>query len=52
MPITDENAVKQALANIQLESLSLSKETLELIHLALKNQSIDTTYILNLLREK
>ena len=52
MPITSQNAVNQALANIRLESLSLSAETMALVNKALKDNSIDTTYILNLLRGK
>ncbi|CDT07753.1 hypothetical protein [Vibrio coralliirubri] len=50
MPITNPNAVVQALANIKLESLSLSKEIKELLDKALLDDSIDTTYLLNLLR--
>ena len=52
MPITSQNAVNQALANIRLESLSLSEETMGLVNQALKDNSIDTTYILNLLRDR
>lgn len=50
MPITNKNAVIQALANIKLESLFLSKEITELLNKALTDDSIDTTYLLNLLR--
>ena len=52
MPITSQNAVNQALANIKLESLSFSNETMRLVNQALKDGTIDTTYILNLLRAK
>lgn len=50
MPITSQNAVTQAIANINLESLSLSTEVLELLEKALKDGSVDTTDILNILR--
>ena len=50
MPITSQNAVTQALANIRLESLTLSSDVLELIKEALNDASIDTTAILNLMR--
>lgn len=50
MADTSQNAVTQAIANIKLESLSLSKEVLDLLDRALSDSSIDTTYILNLLR--
>ncbi|MDC9725947.1 MAG: hypothetical protein PSN44_08560 [Gammaproteobacteria bacterium] len=50
MPITSQNAVNQAIANINLESLSLSTDILKLINESLEGGSIDTTYILNLLR--
>lgn len=50
MPITSQEAVIQALANIRLESLTLPPEILVLIKEALNDNSIDTTYILNLLR--
>lgn len=50
MPITDQNAVVQALANIRLESLSLSSDVLALINRALTDKTVDTTYILKLMR--
>lgn len=50
MPITDQNAINQALANVKLESLSLSADILELIKNALNNDTVDTTYILDLIR--
>ena len=50
MPITDQNAVIQALANVKLESLELSADILELIKNALNDSTIDTTYILDLMR--
>jgi hypothetical protein len=50
MPITNQNAVKQALANTRLESLTVPPEVIALLEKALKDDSIDTNYILNLLR--
>ncbi len=50
MTITDHNAVRQALANIKLESLNLSKEVVALLNEALTDKTIDTTLILNSLR--
>ena len=50
MPITSQEAVTQALANIRLESLTLPTDVLELIKKALSDGSVDTTYILNLMR--
>ena len=50
MLITNQNAVTQALANIKLESLSLPADILALIKKALTDKTIDTTYILNLMR--
>ena len=50
MQITSQEAVTQALANIRLESLTLPSEVLELIKRALNGDSVDTTYILNLMR--
>ncbi len=50
MPITSQDAVTQALANIRLESLTLPAEVLELIKKALNDGSVDTTHILNLMR--
>ncbi len=50
MPITDQNAVIQGLANIKLESLQLSEEVVELIKKALSDGSIDSADILELLR--
>jgi len=48
--ITSQEAVTQALANIRLESLTLPAEVLALIKKALNDNTIDTTYILNLIR--
>jgi len=50
MPIKNKDVIAQALANIQLESLTLSKEVQALLDKALNDDSVDTTYILNLLR--
>jgi hypothetical protein len=50
MPITNQNAVIQGLANIRLESLVVSPEILALLDKALKDDSIDTNTILDLLR--
>ena len=50
MPITNTNSLIQALANIKLESLSLSPEMKELVNKAITDKSIDTTYLLNILR--
>ena len=50
MPITDQYAVTQGLANIRLESLSLSLEFIELIEKALGGDSIDSSDILEILR--
>jgi hypothetical protein len=50
MPITSQEAVTQALANIRLESLILPSEVLELINKALNDGSVDTTHILSLMR--
>lgn len=50
MPITNQNAVIQALANVRLESLIVPPEVLALLDKALKDDSIDTNYILDLLR--
>jgi|GEM_PF-2070813 len=52
MKITNKDTLKQALANIRLESLSLSQETQKLLKRALIDHSIDTTYIINTLRSK
>lgn len=52
MKITNKDTLKQALANIRLESLSLSQETQNLLKRALIDHSIDTTYIINTLRSK
>jgi len=51
MLITNQNAVKQALANIKLESLAPSEDILKLIQKALNSDSIDTSYILELMRD-
>ncbi len=50
MPITNQNAVTQGLANIRLESLVVSPEIIALLDKALKDDSIDTNTILDLLR--
>lgn len=50
VPITSQEAVTQALANIRLESLTLPTDVLELIKKALDDGSVDTTDILNLMR--
>lgn len=50
MPITDPNAVAQALANISLEALTIPEDVLALIQRALTDKTIDTDYILNYLR--
>jgi hypothetical protein len=50
MLITDQNAITQALANVKLESLMPSAEILELLKNALHDGSVDTTYILDLMR--
>ncbi|MEE9338949.1 MAG: hypothetical protein V3U87_12800 [Methylococcaceae bacterium] len=51
MPITDKNAVIQALANVRLESLTVPDEIIELFNKALKDGSIDTNDMLNSLRD-
>ncbi|MBL1277433.1 MAG: hypothetical protein COB30_015235 [Ectothiorhodospiraceae bacterium] len=50
MPITSQHAVPQALVNIRLESLTLPVEVLVLIKKSLNDGSVDTLYILDLLR--
>jgi hypothetical protein len=50
MLITSQSAVVLAIANIKLESLTLSTEVSELLKKALSDGSVDTTDILNLLR--
>ncbi|VAW75550.1 hypothetical protein MNBD_GAMMA13-979 [hydrothermal vent metagenome] len=50
MPITDQNAITQGLANIKLESLKLSEEIIELIENDLREGTIDSSDILELLR--
>ena len=50
MPITSQNAVTQAIANIKLESLSLPAEVLKSLNKALSDGSVNTTDILDLLR--
>ena len=52
MPITNVNTLNQALANIRLESLSVSDEIKTLLEKALTDPSISTTTILNILRGK
>jgi hypothetical protein len=51
MPITDKNAVIQALANVRLESLTAPAEIIELFSKALEDGSIDTKDMLNSLRD-
>ncbi len=51
MPITDKNAVIQALANVRLESLTVPAEIIELFSKALEDGSIDTKDMLNSLRD-
>jgi len=50
VPITSQEAVTQALANIRLESLALPEDVLELIKKSLNDSSLDTSYILNFMR--
>lgn len=50
MPIISQYAVTQALANIRLESLDLPSEIKILIEKDLVDSTVDTTYILNLMR--
>ena len=50
MAITDLNSVQQALANIRLESLELSEQLQDLLQKALFEGCLDTTDILNALR--
>ena len=50
MKITNENTLKQALANNRLESRYVSDEIKALLERALRGHSIDTTYIINVLR--
>jgi len=52
MLITNPNTLKQALANIRLESLSLSQDVKFLLDKALTEPTITTTQILELLRGK
>lgn len=52
MLITCEQAVIQALANIKLESLTLSHEIIELLKSASPEKPIDTSYILKLLHDQ
>jgi hypothetical protein len=52
MPITNPNTLKQALANIRLESLSLSDDIKCLFEKALADPTITTTQILDVLRAK
>ena len=51
MLITDKNAVIQGLANIKLESLTVSDEVLTLVNQALNDNAIDSADILELLRD-
>jgi len=50
MPITDENAVAQACANIKLVSLSISSELSECLS-APKNKRLTTEQLLVIIRE-
>ncbi|SQD77597.1 hypothetical protein [Moritella yayanosii] len=52
MPITNPNTLKQALANIRLESLSLSQDVKSLLNKALTDPTVTTTQVLELLRGK
>jgi hypothetical protein len=52
MPITNPNTLKQALANIRLESLSLSDDIKYLFEKALTDPTVTTTQILDILRAK
>ncbi|MFT4928647.1 MAG: hypothetical protein ACI8WB_004767 [Phenylobacterium sp.] len=52
MLITSPDAVIQALANIKLESLTLSEEVQALLQRALSGEKIDTVDILNILHEQ
>jgi len=52
MPITNTNTLVQALANIRLESLSLSEDIKELLNKALTDPLITTDHILVILRSK
>lgn len=52
MKITSQDAIRQALANIRLEGLSVSKEIEYLLYRGLTESEIDTEYILNKLREE
>lgn len=51
MKIKNSETLKQALANMRLENLSLSPEVDALVRQALVDQSIDTEDIRNLLRK-
>ena len=52
MVITDLNSVQQAIANIRLESLELSEQLQNLLQKALFERCLDTTDILNALRDE
>jgi len=52
MPITNANTLTQALANIRLESLSLSDDIKCLLSKALTDPTITTDHILAILRGK
>ncbi len=52
MLITSEQAIIQAIANIKLESLTLSHEIIKLLKSASHEKPIDTSYILKLLHEQ
>ena len=47
MPITNTNLVRQALANLRLENMSVSDEVQDLLKRALNGENITTTDILN-----
>ena len=50
MSITSQSAVVQGLANIKLESLTVSEQVQTLLKKALSDGSVNTTDILSLLR--
>lgn len=52
MPITNANTLRQALANIRLESLDLSEDIQSLLNKALTDKTITTDHILAILRGK
>ncbi len=50
MLVANQKLVKQALANVSLESLGLSKQLNDMLKQVSKNKSIDTTSLLKALR--